>query len=74
MPIVAKVKNIDEKKNRNPWVSPLLVEAAELNKFLSCRASPLASALPPAACILSDAMSSLSAILISAVCAVLVLS
>ena len=40
IPIVAKVKNIEPKKNKNPCVCVFEVEPAGLNKFLSLSVKP----------------------------------
>ena len=40
IPIVAKTKNIDPKKNKNPCVCVFEVEPAGLNKFLSFKTKP----------------------------------
>ena len=79
MPIVANTKNIEPKKKRKPSVSPLLVESCGLKRMRSASdrlPARLSFVLPtsPAACALSRPMSSLSATLMSAVCALFVLS
>ena len=71
MPIVAKTKNIDPKKNKKPKVCVFDVEPAGLNKFLSLSVKPPLELLAIA---LLMAISSFIAALMSAVCAVFELS
>ena len=73
IPIVAKVKNIEPKKNKNPCVCAFEVEPAGLNKTRLFKVSPELSPLPENIA-LSIATISGKASLMSAVCAVFVLS